>query len=93
MYDCIRAVRSVMLRGEYRPAAAQPAPDARRRIADQIVAGAFTADDLLRNYTTLLYAGDRNYARVAAKLGIDRRTVKVKVDPQLLEELGDSHES
>jgi DNA-binding NtrC family response regulator len=84
-----QCVRSVMLRGEYRPAAAPASGDPRRRIADQIVAGAFTADDLLRTYCTLLYAADRNYARVAARLGIDRRTVKAKVDEELLEELVD----
>lgn len=84
-----QCVRSVMLRGEYRPAAPPPATDAHRRIADQIVAGAFTADDLLRHYATLLYARDRNYARVAEKLGIDRRTVKVKIDQGLLDEIGE----
>ncbi|MBV9494796.1 MAG: sigma-54-dependent Fis family transcriptional regulator, partial [Acidobacteria bacterium] len=83
-----QCVRSVMLRGSYAPAIARPVQDARQRIAASIVHGALNADELLRNYTTLLYAADRNYARVATRLGIDRRTVKAKVDAELLEELG-----
>jgi len=82
-----QCVRSVMLRGSYRPRAAVPHPDTRRRIADHIVTGKFTADDLLRNYCTLLYATSRNYSTVAEKLGLDRRTVRAKVDQQLLREL------
>lgn len=82
-----QCVRSVMLRGLYEPATVMLAGDARQRIADGVVSGAFTADDLLRNYTTLLYARSRNYSQVAEKLGIDRRTVRAKVDVRLLEEL------
>jgi transcriptional regulator with AAA-type ATPase domain len=82
-----QCVRSVMLRGSYRPRAAVPHPDARRRIADSIVSGQFTADDVLRNYCTLLYATSRNYSTVAEKLGVDRRTVRAKVDQELLREL------
>jgi DNA-binding NtrC family response regulator len=82
-----QCVRSVMLRGSYEPSSSATASDARQRIADSVVAGAFTADDLLRNYCTLLYAKTRNYSQVAEKLGVDRRTVRAKVDVRLLEEL------
>ncbi|HEV7763420.1 MAG TPA: sigma 54-interacting transcriptional regulator [Thermoanaerobaculia bacterium] len=82
-----QCVRSVMLRGSYEPSSNATTGDARRRIADNVVAGAFTADDLLRNYCTLLYAKTRNYSQVAEKLGVDRRTVRAKVDVRLLEEL------
>jgi len=81
-----QCVRSVMLRGSYRPASL-PAADARQRIADGILTGTFTADDLLRNYCTLLYASTRNYSQVAERLGVDRRTVRAKVDETLLREL------
>ena len=84
-----QCVRSVMLRGEYRPAAAVPS-DARLRITRGMLSGAFTADDLLRHYCTLLYANTRNYSQVAEKLGVDRRTVRTKVDAGLLAEL-DGH--
>ncbi len=81
-----QCVRSVMLRGDYRPASLPPA-DARQRIASGILSGTFTADDLLRNYCTLLYAKTRNYSQVAEQLGVDRRTVRAKVDEALLREL------
>jgi transcriptional regulator with AAA-type ATPase domain len=81
-----QCVRSVMLRGTYEPRAAVHT-DARQRIAHNIVAGHFSADDLLRHYCTLLYATSRNYSTVAEKLQIDRRTVRAKVDQELLREL------
>jgi transcriptional regulator with AAA-type ATPase domain len=82
-----QCVRSVMLRGSYRPRTAAVNLDARQRIADNIVTGQFSADDLLRNYCTLLYATSRNYSTVAETLGLDRRTVRAKVDQELLREL------
>ena len=81
-----QCVRSVMLRGEYRSAGVS-AGDARERIASAVVNGTFGADDLLRNYCTLLYAKTRNYSQVAEQLGLDRRTVRAKIDPALLSEL------
>jgi DNA-binding NtrC family response regulator len=81
-----QCVRSVMLRGTYRPASL-PATNARDRITTAIFSGTFTADDLLRNYCTLLYATTRNYSQVAERLGVDRRTVRAKVDEALLREL------
>ncbi|MGH9421005.1 MAG: sigma 54-interacting transcriptional regulator, partial [Thermoanaerobaculia bacterium] len=82
-----QCVRSVMLRGTYEPRASVVHADARHRIAHNIVSGHFTADDLLRHYCTLLYATSRNYSTVAEKMGIDRRTVRAKVDQELLKEL------
>lgn len=82
-----QCVRSVMLRGAYEPRTAAVNADARHRIAHNIVNGHFSADDLLRHYCTLLYATSRNYSTVAEKLQIDRRTVRAKVDQELLREL------
>jgi transcriptional regulator with PAS, ATPase and Fis domain len=81
-----QCVRSVMLRRSYQPGA--PASgDARERIAHGMLSGSYSADDLLRNYCTLLYASSRNYNDVAKKLQVDWRTVRAKVDPALLREL------
>jgi transcriptional regulator with AAA-type ATPase domain len=80
-----QCVRSVMLRGSYVPAAVPPAALA-ARVVSGILAATFTADDLLRHYCTLLYAATRNYSQVAEKLGIDRRTVRAKVDEALLDD-------
>lgn len=80
-----QCVRSVMLRGTYEPA--PPSHDARQRIAGAVLSGTLSADELFRNYCTLLYAKTRNYSQVAEKLGVDRRTVRAKVDADLLREL------
>jgi transcriptional regulator with PAS, ATPase and Fis domain len=80
-----QCVRSVMLRGSYTPSKTHG--DARRRIAEGVMSGSFTADELLRHYSTLLYAKTRNYSHVAEKLGVDRRTVKGRIDEGLLGEL------
>jgi len=82
-----QCVRSVMLRGTYEPRPAAVHTDARQRIAHNIVSGTFSADEVLRHYCTLLYASSRNYSTVAEKLRIDRRTVRAKVDQELLREL------
>ena len=63
-----QCVRNVLIRGEYRPPRAGD-PSARRRVADDVLAGALSADELLRRYCTLVYArhrqlpGDRTPAR------------------------------
>ena len=79
----------MLVHGAYRPPASAVVrgSDRRQCIASAVIDGDFTADDLLRNYCTLLYAKTRNYAHVADRLKIDRRTVKAKVDALLLEEL------
>jgi DNA-binding NtrC family response regulator len=82
-----QCVRSVMLRGAYEPRATTAHADARHQIAHNIVAGNFTADELLRHYCTLVYATSRNYSTVAEKLHLDRRTVRAKVDHALLSDL------
>jgi len=81
-----QCVRNVMIRGEYRPP--HPAPvSGRQRIAEEILAGSLSADELLRRYCTLVYAETGSYQETARRLNLDRRTVKDKVDPELLSRL------
>ena len=82
-----QCVRSVMLRGTYQPRPAAVHADARHRIAANIVSGQFHRRRSPPPYCTLLYATSRNYSTVAEKLGLDRRTVRAKVDHDLLREL------
>jgi len=77
-----QCVRSVMLRGTYRPASVST-----HDLAQAVLSGDLTADELLRRYCTLLYAKTRNYSHVAEKLGVDRRTVRAKIDEELLARL------
>ncbi len=54
---------------------------------DAILGGTLTADEVLRRYSTLVYAETQNYEETARRLKLDRRTVKAKIDPEFLERL------
>lgn len=81
-----QCVRNVMVRRHY-----EPALTAAGDHADDLFAGAracaISADALLVRYCTLAYARLGTYEAAAARLGLDRRTVKAKVDAALLERL------
>ena len=81
-----QCVRNVMIRGEYRPPRAADV-SARRRVAEEMLAGSLSAEGLLRRYCTLVYAETGSYQETARRLDLDRRTVKDKVDPALLARL------
>ena len=81
-----QCVRNVMIRGEYRPPRAA-SPSARQRIAEEVTAGALSADDVLRRYCTLVYADTGSYQETGRRLRLDRRTVREKIDARLLAEL------
>ena len=75
-----------MIRGEYQPPHHE-AGDVVDAIADSVRTGTLTADELLRRYCTLVYARTGSYQETARRLGIDRRTVRDKIDAALLAEL------
>ena len=81
-----QCVRNVMIRGEYKPPHAASV-SGRERIAEEMLAGSLNADALLRRYCTLVYAETGSYQETARRLDLDRRTVKDKVDPELLARL------
>ena len=81
-----QCVRNVMIRGEYRPPRAGN-PSVRRRLADEVMGGALSAEDVLRRYCTLVYADTGSYQETGRRLGLDRRTVREKIDASLLDEL------
>jgi hypothetical protein len=74
-----QCVRSVMVRGEYRPLTAPPS-DASEELARDITASALTAEELLCRYCALVYERTQNYEETGRCLGLDRRTVKSKVE-------------
>ncbi len=92
MRELEQCVRNVMIRGSYRP------PTGLAEAADDdpngdpffgpIRAGTLTADELLRRYCTHVHALTGSYQETARRLGIDRRTVRAKVDRRLLAALG-----
>jgi hypothetical protein len=81
-----QCVRNVLIRGEYRPARV-PRGGARDELAAAILAGRLSAEELLGRYCTLVFAETRSYQETARRLGIDRRTVRRRVDPELLRAL------
>jgi transcriptional regulator with PAS, ATPase and Fis domain len=82
-----QCMRNVLIRGEYWPAQ-MPGKGAKQGLAEAVMNGSLTAEELLRRYVTLVQAQTRNYEETARRLGLDRRTVKAKVDPGMLEEMG-----
>ena len=57
-------------------------------LADDVRRVSLTAQELLGRYCTLVYAECGSYEKAARRLDLDRRTVKARVDPGLLNELG-----
>jgi len=79
-----QCVRSVLVRGAYAPPGLATVPgdlDAALRACE------LDSDGLLRRHTTHVYARVGSYEEAARRLGIDRRTVKARIDPELLERL------
>ncbi len=80
-----QCVRNVMIRGEYRPQELRAADGARSALGRDVTGGTLTADELLARYCTLVYAQTGSYLETARRLGLDRRTVKSKVDLKQVE--------
>jgi hypothetical protein len=78
-----QCVRNVLVRGEYRPEHVRPSGD----LGSELERGELTAEELLSRYCTLVYAQTGSYEEAARRLGLDRRTVKAKVDLELLERM------
>lgn len=78
-----QCVRNILIRKEYRISRW----NGRRRNTDlfgEAREGRLTANELLSRYCTLVYAHTGSYEETARRLEIDRRTVKAKVNRDLL---------
>jgi DNA-directed RNA polymerase specialized sigma24 family protein len=73
-----------MVRGAYRPAVSRVGED---DLVEDVRAGRVSAEELLRRYCTRVYAETGSYEETARRIGMDRRTVKSRVDRALLERL------
>ncbi|HCF94240.1 MAG TPA: sigma-54-dependent Fis family transcriptional regulator, partial [Verrucomicrobia bacterium] len=76
-----QCVRNIMIRGSYTPPAIRPSRE-NDPMADTIAqfrAGRLTAEDLLVRYCSHVFNQCGNYAEMARRLEIDRRTAKSKV--------------
>ena len=81
-----QCLRNVWVRKEY-----HPSPMHMRSLHDDFMGaftnGALTADEVLQHYCTTVYVQTGSYEETARRLQLDRRTVKRKVDEQLLSRL------
>ena len=80
-----QCVRNILVRGEYRPEPSRIRPG--RELVSLLEEGALNADAILRHYCTLVYAKTGSYEESARRLGLDRRTVKARIDTEQLERL------
>ena len=84
-----QCVRSYIIRQNYEPiqSAHSNSQSALPSWLNDAVSGTSTADMLLRRYCTWVYSKQGSYEKTAQILNIDRRTVKAKLDEELLREL------
>lgn len=85
-----QCVRNVLVRGSYRPPRSREL-DALESLEAKIRAGVLTAEELLGSYCTLVYSHAGTYEETGRRLGLDRRTVKAKIDSALLDQLQGRH--
>jgi DNA-binding NtrC family response regulator len=82
-----QCVRNVLIRQRYvpqRPAVDRTEVPASKRWLAQAEAGELTFAELLTAYVTWSYAKTGSYQQTAQLLGLDRRTVRSKVDAEIL---------
>ncbi|MCP3960631.1 MAG: sigma-54-dependent Fis family transcriptional regulator [bacterium] len=87
-----QCVRNVMIRGAYRPQPRTDGPE--QAVTEAVTAGRLSADELLSRYATLVYHRAGSLQEAGRRLGLDRRTVKARLDRDLLCRLrgeGDRH--
>lgn len=85
-----QCVRNVLIRQQYHPMildAADPSGDPLMLLRQATAGVALTAEELLRRYCTLAFKKYGSYEAAAEHLGMDRRTLRKRVDPRLLDEL------
>jgi DNA-binding NtrC family response regulator len=81
-----QCVKNVLIRRNYRPTRTGT-EDPVEEFAQDARAGRLSAEDLLGRYITIVYSRVGSYEETARRLGLDRRTVKAKVDDALLSRL------
>lgn len=78
-----QCIRNVLVRQEYHPLLSIQ-PDQFAAFTEKLRTLQVTADELNRWYCTLAYAKTGSYVAAAKALALNRRTVKQRIDPQLL---------
>ncbi len=72
-----QCVRNVVIRKDYRP---KPPSNGSEDAMIDLAATALTADELIERYCAAVYDVSGSYLEAARRLGLDRRTVKARVE-------------
>ena len=81
-----QCVRSILIRGSYIPTERQPpSGGAVTEFLTNVAKGKLSRDDMDRHYFSLVYSRTQNFVEAGRQLGINYRTVKKMVDPDLAE--------
>jgi DNA-binding NtrC family response regulator len=75
-----QCVRNIIIRRSYKPIDERSVAAAGDVFASRVQGGEVTAGELLAWYSALVYRLAGSYEEAARRLGLDRRTVKAKVD-------------
>ena len=76
-----QCVRNILIRKDYVPAEEGATGT---DLEEALRQSTLTADELVRLYCTVVYRDTGNYVQTARRLGLDRRTVRSRVDPESL---------
>lgn len=74
-----QCVRNILIRGEYHPPG-HGGGDSLAMLFDAAADARLTSDDLLRSYIRTVHARTKSYSETARRVGLDRRTVKKKLE-------------
>jgi len=92
-----QCVRNVLIRKSYMPSSRTPAPSSHASpdrsvqgvdaFVRSLLAGEMTLDEVSEHYVTMIYSRLGQYDLAGKKLGLDWRTVRDKVKPELISKL------
>jgi hypothetical protein len=82
-----QCARSVLVHGRYNAPQSPRSGSAVERLAVRLGRAELSADALLDAYVTIAYHRTGSYQEAARQLGLDRRTIKSRIDGELLDEL------
>lgn len=76
-----QCIRSWLIRQDYKPCLFSDSDGAEHSLEGALATAELTADELLTRYCKAKYQQTGSYVKTAELLGLDRRTVKSRVDP------------
>lgn len=82
-----QCVRNVLIRREYQPRTQTASSTTQPAWLNEVASCTLSHSELLTRYCTASYAKYGSFKQTAEKLGLDRRTVRSKVDDQLLKSI------